>query len=443
MDYDTFVEVAKEEGGLETFEVLNIFSNNDNLEEIKAAVRMAKERLFVTWASVDITDRDNEVIPIQDIINQQNILMERDGPITDAHTNKLVGKTLSFKIMTHPSGRHGVLHLNKIHGHNMRDDVVWTEIKNNKRTGSSVGGFNLSSRMERDPETGSMRKVLESFNQVETASVMRPSNPLALNEAVSVVAKGSSEVDKQENVGAPSDNPNLGADTEKPFAGFKDFPDCVAQNKDKTDPVAFCSYLQIQTEKACNDFKKKDGVIKEKNENNINKLNKRGDNQMEENVTKAEFSELTKTVSSLAKSVDALKEAMPEEKDKKKEVDLSGKDKPEDQRPEGENEEDTFKANVVKSFEGVAKSLEALNKKLDVKKADEEESKPEDEEKKKADEEESKPEDEKPEDKDAKKGSTPRPGAGKKSDSKLPTALDVAKGAKINWGQAHAINRGE
>ncbi len=32
------------------------------------------------------------------------------------------------------------------------------------------------------------------------------------------------------------------------FAGYKDFDDCVAQNQDKRDPEAFCTWLKLRIE---------------------------------------------------------------------------------------------------------------------------------------------------------------------------------------------------
>lgn len=33
-----------------------------------------------------------------------------------------------------------------------------------------------------------------------------------------------------------------------PFAGYKDFEDCVNKNQDKDDPEAFCAWLERRTE---------------------------------------------------------------------------------------------------------------------------------------------------------------------------------------------------
>jgi hypothetical protein len=36
-----------------------------------------------------------------------------------------------------------------------------------------------------------------------------------------------------------------------PFAGYRDFADCVAKNRDKKDPDAYCAEVQRRSEKRC------------------------------------------------------------------------------------------------------------------------------------------------------------------------------------------------
>jgi hypothetical protein len=182
--------------GIPTNEIEQVFKDSDDLAVIRKAVERAQDRLYVTWASVDVRDKDGEKIPIEKVIEEQDVLIkERNGPITDGHTNRVVGQTIAYRVMKHPvSGTLGVLHLNKIFNHNPLDDQVWKETQSGERTGSSVGGFqDEPSRIEYDWKTGMMTKVLDGFHQYETANVLRPANPLALNEAVSVVAKSESE----------------------------------------------------------------------------------------------------------------------------------------------------------------------------------------------------------------------------------------------------------
>lgn len=44
-----------------------------------------------------------------------------------------------------------------------------------------------------------------------------------------------------------------------PFAGYKDFADCVRKNQDKSDPEAYCSVIMRRVE---GDTKKKKAAIK-------------------------------------------------------------------------------------------------------------------------------------------------------------------------------------
>jgi len=293
-----FVSKQDTQGSLKTSEVIKIFENSTDLEEIKEAVRKAEERMVVTWASVEIKDNAGELIPMADLIKQQKILLERNGPITDTHTNKVHGQTLAFKVMENQHSKSlGVLHLDKMFAHNMRDDKVWGEIKSGERTGSSVGGFNTSVSFGKDKVTGENVKVLEGFNHMETATVRNPCNPLSLNEAFSVVAKSKAykeDVEKPKLVddcvdallNDPDFKPASGRTKEEAahavcnarfaeknkeehggendsFAGFGTLGECVAANVGvEDDPVGYCMSMRNKS------------VHKtQKRETDINKLN--------------------------------------------------------------------------------------------------------------------------------------------------------------------------
>lgn len=173
-----------------TDEVLLCFKNSDNLDEIKAYVEKAEERLYVAWASVDGIDSDNQKIPIGLVIKAQDELMKRGAPLQYRHTNKNVGKTLAYKVAQHPkSGGIGVLHLNMIYNGLPIDDEVWTDIVSGKLKGLSVGGQGVIGSKEYNDNLKSMVEVYSEFGQYETSPVENPANRLALNEAVSAVAK--------------------------------------------------------------------------------------------------------------------------------------------------------------------------------------------------------------------------------------------------------------
>lgn len=182
-----------------TDEVLLCFNNSDNLEEIKAYVEKAEDRLFVSWASVDGTDKDGEKIPIGLVIKAQDKLMERKAPIMYRHTNKNIGRTLNYKVYQHPkTGRMGVLHLNLIYDDLPIDNEVWENIKNGKLKGLSVGGQGVIGSKEYNDDLNSMVEVYSQFGQYETSIVENPSNPLALTEAVSVAKEDKMAEDKKE-----------------------------------------------------------------------------------------------------------------------------------------------------------------------------------------------------------------------------------------------------
>lgn len=187
-----FTPVSKAQG-LSTEDVVRVFENSDDLMGgIKTAVENAKDRVYVTWATVLARDNVKEIVNMEEAIKEQEILLRRMGPISDTHTNRIVGRTLAYKVLMHPeTNTPGILHLNVIYADNPVDDKVWQEIQSGERRGSSVGGINTSASYVLDPVTGQPAKQLDGFHHLETASVDNPCNPYALNVAYSVVAKSN------------------------------------------------------------------------------------------------------------------------------------------------------------------------------------------------------------------------------------------------------------
>lgn len=177
-----------EDSGIDTLEVIKVFSHSESLEDIKQAVTRAKDRVFVAWSSVDVEDKDKEKIPIDEVIQTHKTFLERGGVIKDMHGRHQIGRMLAYRTMTHPvSNTVGVLTLNKVFNNYELDDEVWKEIKEGKRTGLSLGGYNMNT--EYQEKDGHLMKILSGFRHTETSSVYSPANPLALNEAMSAVAK--------------------------------------------------------------------------------------------------------------------------------------------------------------------------------------------------------------------------------------------------------------
>ena len=315
------VFITKTGKELETEEVLEVFNSVNDLDKIKKAVEHAKDRIYVSWATVDMKDNEGQVIPIDDIIKEQKNLMERNGPITDSHTNRIIGETMAYKVLQHPESKTtGILHLDKIFSHNDLDAQVWDEIQTGKRKGSSVGGYNDSVSTTFDKVTGTVAEKVEGFKQLETASVDNPCNPLALNEAFSLVAKGDKKTIKE--------------DIKKPFGEYNDFVDCVKQNQDKKNPQAFCAWLEHKitgkwpTEK---ELESNDSIKKIKGDNMTEKEIKK---QEEETTEGPSLESIAQALQALADRLDALEasvgtskeddEEKPTEEEKKPEVEKEG-----------------------------------------------------------------------------------------------------------------------
>lgn len=326
----------------DTDELIKIFEGTDDLGIIKDNVEKAKDRLFCSWATVEMKDKAGELIPVDDVVKQQDTLLERNGPITDEHTNRVIGQTLAWKVLEHPMSKTlGVLHLNKIFNHNDFDDQVWKEIQSGERTGSSIGGFNTSESMGKDTVTNSNAMVLHGFKQFETASVFDPCNPLALNEAVSVVAKSSSskgcdedkrkESKKEADLGISAGQPNSPLSTET--TEYKEVEE-MEKNKNFTAQV-------VMTEEG---FKQLDAKL----DNVINKfdtkqdsksIHKEGEN-MEENKILKKLDQISKGIDANSKRLDSLEKVDEEEKPKEEDKPEEPVEKQEEEEKPKEEEED-------------------------------------------------------------------------------------------------------
>lgn len=356
------------EDTLTTSEVIRIFKESQDLDEIKAAVTRASDRIYATFASVDARDKQGEIIPIQDVINQQEILLERGGPVTDNHTNKVVGRTLAYKVLpSEDTGTLGVLQLNQIFNHHVLDDKVWEETQTGKRTGSSVGGQNLSSSYAM--VDGLPTKVLEQFQQFETANVYGPANAYALNQAVSMVAKSDSMSVK------PEFFMRIGTDVFKIEKATltNELPVLNSETIAKSEVTE--SFIKEQV----NEVQKEDSELLVSNDNLL---------VSSENITKGDTMENTienieKSLASLSDDDRALvlakfsdvskaKKADEEcEKPEEKEEDMEKKkaSQPEDKKPEEANDLETLKANVAELSKSMSTMASAVKELAEVSKS--------------------------------------------------------------------------
>ena len=377
-----FVTKQDQKRTLSEDELIKIFEDNDNLDIIKTAVEEAKDRIFCSWATVEMKDKAGELIPVEDVIKQQDVLMERNAPITDEHSNRVIGQTLAWKVLEHPMSKTlGVLHLNKIFNHNEFDDQVWGEIQSGKRTGSSIGGFNTSESYQKDNVTNSDAKVLHGFHQFETASVFDPCNPLALNEAVSVIAKSNKATGpgghKPDGTGpyGRGEGPGKGradgsgmvdkpAELDRCVAALMEDPDFKPRDPSQTKEEAAYAVCQAQLTKTNPQFVSTEAFLDELNSKLDNVINKFTVNKtMDSKINKGEnmksdkimdkLESISKGVEANSKRLAALEKQDEEEEEEAKEETEKQEDevKPEEMEEKQEEEEEETPKEEEKTVE--------------------------------------------------------------------------------------------
>ncbi len=336
---------------MDTNEVINLFNKAQTLEEVKSVVERAKDRLYASFATVDVRDKDGQKIGLDDFQKYGASYMERGGPIMDNHSNHQVGRCLAWKIMDSPTGKPGVLQLNKIYNHYPLDDKVWKEIQTGERSGSSVGGLTMMDSNYVFDE-GLITEKLEDFNWFETSSVDTPANQLALNQAVSAVAKS----DKN----SPQLFVKLGGTVYKMLAVNKPCPSKKPKKEEGEKYINQKEHSEVQDKSTTGDNM---GETQETSKADIK------DVAMQkiaagEQLTKEEHEAITFAAKALAPKKQEEEEDREEDEKKPDEgkdkaVDVAPKDgQPKDERPEEENQIDALKGEMGE----LKKSISELTK---------------------------------------------------------------------------------
>lgn len=245
------------------------------------------ERKFKGWVSVEVIDKQGEIIPIKEEMTKvMDAWMERGAPIIDTHTNKIVGRGLNWTNLQ-KNGKDAILITAMIYDHYKSDDDVWNKIKSGQYTGFSFGGRALEHE-DKQMANGGMRmpvRELKDLEAFEVSVVESPANQEALFESINYLAKTDSYTcpscgkkyndpvklaecllnhyfDKYPNYKVVTEHGkslskftviDVGKeiDAQKQFAGYSSFADCISQNQDKDAPQAYCGsiYWQVESDK--------------------------------------------------------------------------------------------------------------------------------------------------------------------------------------------------
>lgn len=330
--------------------------NPTQMDEVE--ILNTEDRMFKAWGSVEVRDRENDLLPMDEFRKIMPVIMKRGGILMDRHSNRQTGKLLNyeFKMKDTPEGpKLGVLLTGEIFRDYEHDDMVWEGIKNGIYKGLSFGGRNKMKDVKFDKS--GLTNILTKLEGFEFSLVPGMGNQEATMEEVNFLAKSkvkkANELSKEE--------------IQKPFAGFKDFDDCVKQNQDKDDPAAFCAFLKDRVEKAEKQFSndknrvnaltkkdssllpigdKSDKYIKKKDLNKSmeeDEIKKQGD-LIEKNSN--DIVEIRKTLDGHSETLKVMKEEREEEeeeKNKKKEADEEEEEEKNKKKAEHEDDEDQEK----------------------------------------------------------------------------------------------------
>jgi len=169
-----------------------IDANKYVTESMKITVTNESDRLVSGWASVEVVDKDNDILPISVLKSAMIKYMKRGGDVHFAHSIVKVGKIVQWEIMKHPdTSKWGVYIVAQIFDDYATDNAVWNAIKEGKLTAFSIGGKGKSKDVLKDDV------VIREFEQIEISEISivgSPRNPYAKIEEVSL-AKGQIELD--------------------------------------------------------------------------------------------------------------------------------------------------------------------------------------------------------------------------------------------------------
>lgn len=196
-----------------------------------------ERRIFSGWGSVSIVDKQGDLIPIKEFRPVMEKLMARNAPVTDSHSNHVIGRIIDYEFKPTEEGHDGLYLTAEIFNHYPTDEQAWEKIKSGEFSGFSLGG-KAGTKTPQCTNIGCYN-VLGDIEAWEFSVVSVPANSKANIDKVNKLAK--SDTQKSYII-------KNGYIIQKPFAGYKDFEQCVNENKDKGNPQAYCGAIKHKVE---------------------------------------------------------------------------------------------------------------------------------------------------------------------------------------------------
>jgi hypothetical protein len=125
----------------------------------------SNRRLFEGVLTVEMKDRQGEITIRDELLKVLPIWIARGGPITDTHSNRVVGQGINFgsTTITDEEGKSypAITIQGEIYKDYELDDEIWNAIKSGKYKGLSFGGATKSNRTPIMQKDGSLAYSLK------------------------------------------------------------------------------------------------------------------------------------------------------------------------------------------------------------------------------------------------------------------------------------------
>jgi hypothetical protein len=153
-----------------------------------------ENRFFEGYLTVEMKDKQGEITMVDELYKVLPIWVDRGAPITDTHSNRVIGKGINFAKTTVES--EGVTYpaikiTGKIHKNYELDTDIWDKIRTGEYRGLSFGGATKSDRVPKIMKDGSIAYALTDLEHYEVAVCKDPAVPLAIITDYNPLAKAT------------------------------------------------------------------------------------------------------------------------------------------------------------------------------------------------------------------------------------------------------------
>ena len=151
------------------------------------------DRYFEGYLTVQVKDKQGEITIVDELYKVLPVWMDRGAPISDTHSNRIVGKGINYSKTTFVdkdgSEYPAIKITGKIHKNYELDHEIWDKIKSGEYKGLSFGGATRTNREPIVMKDGSIAYALKELEHYEVAVCRDPAVPLALITDHNTVAK--------------------------------------------------------------------------------------------------------------------------------------------------------------------------------------------------------------------------------------------------------------